>query len=167
VGAPRFRGRRSFTRRGTRSPTAWAGLVVPTIALAIGTKIIVGSLAPQAGSSHETVTRIVGQIGTENAAGVGGNFAIGAYVASDTAIAAGVASLLDPITDIQDDVWTFVRAFPYTVGAARRTLEFDSRGMRKIEEGQQLVFVAANSVAGVTINFSVYIRALAKVAIRA
>ncbi len=164
-------GRRNFSRRGarrgTRSPTDWTGIVVPENALASSSKVLLGSFAPSAGSGHETVVRVVGRFAHHcPSPGVGGTLVVGLGVFSDASIAAGIGSLPDPVTDIADDLWTTIIPMPYagaTINHGR--FDVDSRGMRKVEEGQQLAIIAANAV-GVSIEFSGYLRILAKVAIR-
>ena len=151
-------------RRGTRSPTGWAGGATENT-LASGTKAIVLSFTSSGLASHDTVVRIVGSISGAADAVVNGQFVLGAGVFADNAVAAGVAFLPDPLTDVNDDLWTMIRSVPY-IGSQVREFEFDSRGMRKVEEGQQLVFIGANSASGANFKFSVYLRLLAKSAIR-
>ena len=133
----------------------------------MGTKTIVATFAPTPGTGHETVVRIVGTISYNTpspaAAGV---LVVGAAVFADNAVAAGVASLPDPITDVSDDLWTFIQPAPYSFTATPGIRDFDSRGMRKIEEGQQLVYIAANGATGSSVEFAMYFRQLFKTAIR-
>ncbi len=151
-----------------RSPTGWTGGHFTVAALLVNTKAIAGSFAPLAGiGSHVTAIRIVGNLTTDHtASAAGGAAVIGAAVFADAAVAAGVASLPDPLTDIEDDIWTFIRGVPYPAAATRRVAEFDSRAARKIEEGQQLVFILANSAAGASSTLQLYVRVLFQTAIR-
>ena len=162
----RLPARRGFGRRGSRSPTQWAFLSTDGNLLA-GNKVILGSFFPTIGASHETVVRIVGGLRVEDATGNGGLFAVGAAVFASNAVAAGVASLPDPITDGGDDLWTFHQVVPYS--PTKNTVwvySFDSRAMRKVEDGQELVFIAANGVGGDACDYSIAARVLSKHSIR-
>ena len=150
-----------------RSPTAWAGGHFRADDLAINSKVILGAFTPAgAGGAHETVIRIVGNLSSEHAAGTGGTLVVGAAVFADAAVAAGIASLPDPLTDASDDIWTFIRGIPYPDAATRRVSEFDSRAARKVEEGQQLVFIMANSATGNVSTLNMYVRILGKSGVR-
>ena len=72
------------------------------------------------------------------------NGALGMIVVSDLAIAAGVASIPGPVTDQSDDGWfvwqpVFHVSGYVNAGSASlsipRTYDFDSKAMRKVEEG--------------------------------
>ena len=160
--------RRSFRGgRGTRSPTEWVGIVAndPTVASTVVQTI--GSVVP-GGSGHNTVVRIVGNWQVDGA-GLDGQVAIGAAVVNEAAFIAGAAAMPDPIGDIGSDMWTFLSSM--TVATVARSggftdpINFDSRGMRKIEEGQRLVLTISNGTGG-NIGFAIYIRFLLKLAIR-
>jgi len=160
--------RRSFSRGrpgGGRAPTGWAGLTGSDATVADATKQIVGSLIPLPGFSHETVVRIVGDWSWAGA-GVAGSVAMGALVVTDIAFAAGAASIPAPITDINDDIWVFIssisRAGATVVPDVRM---FDSRAMRKVDEGARLVFMIENQT-GATGGFTTYLRVFAKLAVR-
>ncbi len=166
---PRRTFRRGARRGGTRSPTGWTGGDWAETTLAINTKIILLSFTSAGLPSHETVTRIVGGVAMSPSTAVAaGVFVIGGAVFADAAVAAGVASLPDPITDVADDIWSFIHVMPYIItgGATELVSRFDSRGQRKVEEGQQFVVIGANSTLGSTIETAGYLRLLAKSAIR-
>ncbi len=128
-------------------------------------KIIVGTFTPVANFAHETLVRMVGSWSVEDTTLIG-IYAIGAAVVSDAAVTAGVASLPDPITEINDDLWTFISGGGNNTGGTfNQRIPFDSRGMRKLEDGQTLVLVAASDSAS-TILCSIYVRALFKQAVR-
>ncbi len=160
------RARRGFARGrpgGGRSPTAWAGAITIAASVPAATKVLLTGFVPVPGREHETVVRMVGAItvGTSTRA-IG---AVGACVVTDTAFGVGVASLPDPVTDISDDIWTMI--IPFTsVPAANQWREFDSHGMRKVEEGQTLALIAANAVGSSTATIDMYIRVLSKTAVR-
>ncbi len=150
-----------------RSPTSWAGAHFRADDIAINTKVLLGSFAPTGvGGPHVTPIRIVGNLSTEHAVGTGGTMVVGAAVFADAAVAAGIASLPDPLTDASDDIWTFIRGIPYPDAATRRVSEFDSRAARKVEEGQQLVFIVANSTTGNVSTINFFVRVLTKTGIR-
>ena len=80
--------------------------------------------------------------------------AIGAAVMDNTAIAAGVASLSDPVTDIDDDIWFVFQGLVSLVGVnsaigfqepALSQYEIDSKAMRKVPAGKSMVVIAANA----------------------
>ncbi len=87
---------------------------------------------------------------------------------TDLAFAAGAASIPNPVTDIADDNWMFISSI-CTALTARTGISdqiaFDSRAMRKLEEGTRLAIMIANTTDG-NMGFSLYIRALAKLAVR-
>ena len=134
------------------------------VAVPAGTKVMLAVGVPSF-VSGETVRRVRGSFyvfGTEV-----GNFhgAVGAFVANDTAIAAGVASLLDPVTDVGDDAWFWYQSFhgggttePGSAGRdSGQVIQIDSKAMRRVDTGFSQVFVVANASA--TIDFSVAISA--------
>ena len=150
-----------------RRPTNWGGLVATSApSLAGATKALVASFTPDF-VSGETLRRMRGTLFVQGA-GVGlYHGAIGAYVANNVAVAAGVASLLDPVTNVADDAWVWYRSFSGDSGAAGAAgadgamlLEIDSKGMRRIETGYALVFVIANSHASLALNFALSVRVL-------
>ena len=80
--------------------------------------------------------------------------AFGAIVINDLAIAAGVASIPGPVTDESDDGWFVWQPFgslygAVTVGTASRPtlmpIQYDSKAMRKVEEGFGIAFVVENA----------------------
>jgi len=150
-----------------RRPTNWGGIVGGSgIAIAGNTKVLLASFTPDF-VSGETLRRMRGTFFVQGA-GVGlYHGAVGAYVANNTAIAQGVASLLDPDTNVADDAWTWYRSFSGDSGAAgsagadgAQLLEIDSRSMRRIETGYGLVFVVANSNASLSFNVTLSVRVL-------
>ena len=162
MGFPRRRvARRGGFRRGTSSPTSWAGFHVDST-IAASSKLLLAVFVQSAGHSHETVVRQVGSvsIGTTTA---GGAIVFGSCVVSDAAVAIGITAIPDPITEINDDLWSMI--VPIASASQQRSENFDQRGMRKIEEGQSLVLVVANGGLS-TVTFNIYYRLLTKQAIR-
>ncbi len=93
--------------------------------------------------------------------------AMGMVVVSDLAIAAGVASIPGPVTDASDDGWYVWQALggqlDILVGAGPRqaVYEFDSKAMRRIEEGFGVAIVVENAHATHGFNVLVYFSVLA------
>ena len=167
MGVPRRSRRpgRGF-RRGTRSPSQWSGAIANST-LASDSKVALAVFTPVGGGSHVTPIRVVGILTFEFAATPSlGTGALGMGVFSDQAILTGVAALPDPITDIGDDLWMLIVPLPVVTNTRRATIEFDSRAMRKVEDGQSLVLIAAQTATGVTLELSVYLRVLSKIAVR-
>ena len=150
-----------------RRPTNWGGIVAGGATPVAGsTKILLASFTPDF-VSGETVRRIRGSLLVQGA-GVGAyHGAIGAYVANNVAVAAGVASLLDPVTNVADDAWMWYRSFSGDSGAAgsagadgSQLLEIDSKAMRRVETGYALVFVVANGHVSLSFNVALSLRLL-------
>ena len=73
-------------------------------------------------------------------------------VVNDLALAAGAASIPGPFTDASDDGW-FVHQFtggnrPAATAAESTIWEFDSRAMRRVEEGFGIAVMYENASAG-------------------
>jgi len=154
--------RRGARRGGQRAPTAWAGLTLGLTSIPATSKLLLGTFSPVASFAHETIVRVVGMVSYQSSTGAHG--AIGIMVASDAAVAAGVASLPSPLAEIQDDVWTTIIPLIAVSGDGVQE-HFDSRGMRKVEEGQQAVVVAENGGPN-PLSLILYLRLLSKVAVR-
>ena len=84
----------------------------------------------------------------------------GQCVVSDQAVAIGVTAVPTPVTDRSSDLWlVYESAFAHlevvtSASAFNEGMfkEFDSRAMRKVEEGQDLIAVVENEIAGVIIT---------------
>ncbi len=95
-------------------------------------------------------TRSDQQAATENAFG-----ALGMMIANDNAITAGAGSLLGPISNEDSDswfvhqFWTAQILFQSGIGLHGSTLnyqmEFDSKGQRKISEGDGVAVLVENA----------------------
>ncbi len=158
-----FRGR-SVQRGGGRAPTGWAGFLGFDATVAAGTKQIIGSFVPLPGFSHETAVRVVGDWTSQGA--VGGSVVIGMCVVTDAAFAIGATAIPDPATEISDDIWMFISSISKVgVDDIQPSRLFDSRAMRKVDEGSRLVLMIANT-GSTSIGFSIYIRMLGKLAVR-
>ena len=91
---------------------------------------------------------------------------LGMCVVTDAAFAIGATAIPDPATEISDDIWMFISSISQvavTDVAVRQ--QFDSRAMRKVDEGSRLVLMVVNT-GSATAGFAVYIRMLGKLAVR-
>ena len=90
---------------------------------------------------------------------------LGCAVVSDQAVAIGVTAVPTPLTDKSSDLWfVYEQLFGrIEIGSGAGTgvpvqtsmfKEFDSKAMRKVEEGQDLVTVVENELAGCNIIVS-------------
>ncbi len=147
--------------RGRRQPTNWARTVASGLTvLPASSKVLLASVVLSNPGINETIRRTRGIVlvtsdqGSIQEEQLG---AVGAMLVTDTAVGAGVASLPDPVTDANDDGWFVWLPFmqisgaQVTAGTASQTAmnryEFDSKAMRRMEEGYQVAFVAANASA--------------------
>jgi len=85
------------------------------------------------------------------------SLALGFCVVSDQAAAIGIAALPTPITDQESDLWfvyeqlmnSFLFLSAVGVGSSTGAFkEYDSRAMRKVQEGQDIAIVAESDIAG-------------------
>jgi len=93
--------------------------------------------------------------------------AIGALIVTDTASALGITAIPDPVTDGDSDVWFLFQHFSggsAEVLAGRRgfAIDFDSKAMRKVQEGEDVAFVIANQHATFGLKYYWQIRMLIK-----
>jgi len=147
---------RTFARgRAPRREFTWFDLPPGQIALtAAGGTILYTMTAAELARRPITVVRTHLQIFLESDQLVADEFqliAVGAAVVSDQAVAAGVGSIPTPVTDDDSDLWFlhqyFMNTFTFITGAGFQSpggsqMEIDSKAMRKIDDGQQMVFVA-------------------------
>jgi len=165
------RARRNIPIRGKRSPTTWGGTVATgVVSIPAVTKVLLATFVPEF-TSGETIRRLRGTFFVHSNTATGtAHGAIGAFIANDTAVAAGVASLLDPVTDVQDDAWLWYHSFhlgtnattsPGSAGAqSAQVYMIDSKAMRKLSTGFTMVFVGANSHATNGFSLALSVRAL-------
>ncbi len=162
-----------FVRRHgvMRRETVWFGSPSPPIFTSLGgaTSTLITSLNAAALALRPfTVVRSVGfvhfrsdqQAAVESFAG-----AYGRCVVTDQAVAVGVTAVPTPFTDNDSDAWYLHQAVVSTnvVDAGGSLLAFpvESRAMRKVEDGFDLIGVVENLlVTGVVI--AVFIRTLVK-----
>ena len=146
---------RTRVTRGRRPGGTWARVITEPAAVATSTKVLIATLTLSNPGIGETVRRTVGQvyvISDQTAASEIQAGAFGVIVANDLAIAAGAASIPGPVTDRNDDGWMVWQGFSQQiiVGDATGILRgyvynFDSRGMRRVEEGFGMAFMVENN----------------------
>ena len=153
------RQQRNFVR-SSRPNRDWTGSIpVITIMIPAASKVLLASFALNNPGIDETILRTVGGVAvasdqtaqTENQIG-----AVGMCLVTDTALAAGIASLPDPVTDFSDDVWFMYQPFAQLTRFNDATginfnamtwYPFDSKAKRIMHNGMSLVVVAANASA--------------------
>ena len=151
--------------RGARAPTNWGGTVATGLsAVPALSKLLLASFTSDF-VSGETIRRMRGTL-LVNTVAAGFHGAIGAYVANTVAIAAGVGSLLDPVTNVSDDAWFWYQSFGGITGngsaggGGAQLLSIDSKAMRRVETGYAVVFVVANSSATLAYSVALLVRLL-------
>ncbi len=152
--------RRQFSNRASRPNRTWAGAIPAAIStVPAASKVLLASATLSNPGIDETILRVVGQLGVgsdQTAAPETVIGAVGMCLVTDTALAVGVSSLPDPVTDVQDDIWfmyqAFVQKFEFE-SATGTTPNFltqyaiDSKAKRIWHSGMSLAIVAANAHA--------------------
>ncbi len=167
--AARRRGRPAFVQ-AKRSPTTWTRNI-PTVSFAIPalTKVFPLSFVLNNPGIGETVRRTRGIVSVRNDQQAGIEDITGAFGivrVGDLALAAGAASLPGPVTDGDDDgwlVWQPFVAMGYALlssqggGNTSMQFEFDSKAMRRVEQGFGLAVMIENASAthGIVATFAV------------
>ncbi len=154
--------------RTQRRPTGWSGFVASgAIVVPATTKVLLASLVSTAGRG-ETVRRMRGTFIVSAQEATSFHGAIGAFVANNLAVTAGVASLLDPVTNVGDDAWFWYQSFhgqgnasPGSAGGASgQVYSIDSKAMRRVDDGFAIVLVVANATAASDFAVALSLRAL-------
>ena len=171
--ANRIQSRSHFV--GRRSPgrlTEWFGSADSTgvAALAAASFTLNQSLtAVELAKRPFTVTRTVGSIwvSSDQVAAPEVPFgALGFIVVSEKASATGVTAVPDPITQEASDDWFVYQSIlgfgDATVQRPMTEYKFDSRGQRKVEDGQDIVIMIANASSTDGMFFIVKFRMLVK-----
>ena len=146
---------RTFQRTQQRSPTTWSrfvagvGVIVPA-----ASKSFLLTLTLNNPGIGETIRRTRGQLFVRSDQSVLSENQVGAFgmvVVTDIAAAAGAASLPGPVTEQNDDGWyvwqPFIGAGVLNILEARPgwSYEFDSKAMRRVEEGFQTAVMVENA----------------------
>jgi len=172
--APRrgFRGRAA----GPKRQVTWIGPADQSfITVGSGLKVLIASFDPDAGGlTKSTVVRTRGEVSTalltSPAADVTVNGAFGLGIVTAQALAIGITAIPGPFTDADWDGWFVWGSFgmrfdSITQAGVLLTSQFrevDSKAMRKIPDGSNIVLVAESQAGGFAINMP--LRLLLKVA---
>ena len=150
------RRRAAPARPGRRTVgTNWARVVGSNVLVASATKVLLATVTLSNPGIGEVVRRTRGLINVMSDQGSvmePQRGALGFIVVNDIALAAGVASLPGPATDRNDDGWFVWVPFSQTMGAVEsgsvtsnigmNTYVFDSKAMRRVEEGFAIAVIA-------------------------
>ena len=153
-----------------RNATDWARVLDNYTNVAAGTKVLLGTVILSNPGIGEVVRRTRGllSVTSDQASAMESQIgAIGMIVVNDLALAAGAASIPGPVTDLDDDGWFVWQPFAQICGATVAGIttsslpgryDFDSKAMRRIEQGFGIA-IMAESIAGVSpaevsVNFS-------------
>jgi len=163
----------SFVGRGraVRRQTLWLSGVLQSTTVATGASVIVTSLNAAALALRPfTVIRTRGLIQWESDQSAGGERpfgAVGKIIVTDVAAGVGVASVPTPVADDSSDwyvyqtMMTALLVAPTGTGPAFVQYAIDSKAMRKVDLGDQLVTVVENS-SGVGGTMTSYFKSLIK-----
>ena len=166
--------RRSFS--GRRFPgrlTEWFGdpFATSETALAASTFQIISSLSAAGLAKRPfTITRTVGTLmvaSDQTAAGEFPSGAIGGMVVSEKASTTGATAIPDPVTEASSDEWYMYESWALKQRATPNDgsfliRHFDSRAQRKVQDGEDFVFVIANASAADGCVFTFMVRTLVK-----
>ncbi len=155
------RGRRPLARgRGRRPGGTWSRTVsVALSTTAAASKTLLTSFSLSTAGIGETVRRTRGRVwfGSDQSSTTEAySGAFGLVVVNDIALAAGAASIPGPNTDRDDDGWfvwegvaneTILKDATGIQQPALSMIEFDSKGMRRIEEGFSVAMMFENASA--------------------
>jgi len=155
------RARNVALRRGVRqiSKTLWGGVFETRTVLAAANSAAVTNITGAAVLAQRplTVIRFHGYMhvrSDQTAAAESYQVAMGACVVSDQSVAIGVTAVPTPFSDADSDAWflheEFAGRFEFISGVGFEGdsgvgRKFDSKAMRKIEDGFQLIVVLENS----------------------
>ncbi len=141
-----------------RRETLWGDIAPGTVAMAAASTAVITNVtgALFLGLRPFTVVRVRAQIQVRSDQQGAIEFwqaAWGICVVSDQAVAIGVTAIPTPFTDLGSDLWfahemaTGLQGISSgtSTGELGRMVNVDSKAMRKVEEGSQLVFVAETS----------------------
>ena len=167
--------RASFRGGGSqRRQTLWLSSVTTVATIAPATPILLTSLNAAALSMRPfTVVRTRGNLTLESDQSVASEFYEAAYgdiVVSDEAVAAGVASVPTPVAQDASDWHVYARTsgifeFGDATGfqtAGGQVMQFDSKAMRKVDLGEDLIGVVEGAAPGLGSIIRVYVRTLIK-----
>jgi len=152
-------GRFATRRQGPRRETIWIAITEGIDTLTVANSAVLAAVASAAVLAFRPFTimrtRLFWSVGSDQAVATEDyQVALGAAVVSDQAVAIGVTAVPTPFTDLSSDLWflheiTTGRILVDTnvgfEGNGVMGREIDSKGMRKVEEGNQPIFTLENS----------------------
>ena len=134
----------------------------------VGTKVLLASFVLSNPGINETVRRTRGRFFVNSDQATTNEMvlvAIGFVVVNDLALAAGAASLPGPISDASDDGWFVWEGVPIlsastdggsgSIVSGVQPIEFDSKAMRRVEEGFGIAVIAEASGVGAEVSMAV------------
>ena len=166
------RQRRIVSGRRRAANCSWSGVGSTAFTtVAASTSVVVGSFTLFSAGIDETVLRSVGvlSIGSDQSAAIEAQVgAFGMIVVSDAALAAGIASLPTPVTEIDNDGWLLYVPFAQQTERALGSpssveYHFDSKAKRVVEGGSVIAIVLENSHATHGLQFALVMRMLSMV----
>ncbi len=171
----RTAGRSGFIRRdgGRKRDTLWTGALWSENNIATGGALLLTTLgATLLPLRPFTVVRVRGMLQVNSDQVASTERQLGAYgmaVVSDQAVAIGITAVPTPMTDIDSDLWFLHQLFASfqtvfsAIGAVEYTgVPFDSKAMRKVEDGQDLISVVELDTNSDGATFSAVFRMLLK-----
>ena len=165
---------RGFQRSSSKRGMTWGRSPADTVVTALGAATAVLDSTATPFPQGETITRVRGHIAIKSdqlAAGENVPGAVGMLLASDQAVAIGVGSIPTPYTDQDSDLWFMHQYFDYALQFGDATgfsaqgfaiFPFDSKAMRKAEEGQTLCVVVENGAAAFAMQYFLHYAVLFK-----
>ena len=142
-------------RKVSGRATEWFGhgFSADASTLAANTFVIQTSLSAEGLAKRPfTITRTVGMLalyGDQAGAIEHPIVALGAMVVSEKAVTTGATAIPDPVTEVDSDEWFLYQtlAGPQATsidGPPPSIVHFDSRAQRKVQDGEDIVWVLAN-----------------------
>ena len=160
------------TRRTTSPNRSWAGIVSSApLAVPAASKVLVGSFVNPA-SNDATILRTVGVIGIRSDELAADEIQVGAFgmvLVTDVALAAGIASIPGPVTDIENDGWFIFQGFTFSRQVFSSTgvnddethmMVVDSKAKRKLGDGTSVAVVVENAHATHGFQITIALRML-------
>jgi hypothetical protein len=161
--------------RGWRPATFWTGNVPasPT-GVPAASKVLLASFV-NVGDQELTIRRLRGLLAVHSDQNAATEYQVGALgigIFNDTAIAAGIASLPDSVTDVDDDVWFSFTHIGQQIKVATAVgidaqgvvqYDVDSKAMRKVPAGRSVAVIVANAHAVSAFNVTFGVRFLSSI----
>ena len=151
-------GSRQIAGGRRRAPSTWSRFVsVAPVTVPAATKVLIASLVLNNVGISETVRRTRGMvmIGSDQVSVVENQLgSLGMIVVTELALSVGAASLPGPVTQLDDDGWFVWQPFmakqnllAQPMSQSKAVFEFDSKAMRRVEDGYAIAVMIENSSA--------------------